>query len=158
MSNGNQLKIISYAQCPGCVGGYNAFDCTSLQFVEHTDAGRTFFRCDKHVPGTYHTTMGKLLLGLPRGFCRLGFHWDAFLHTENRTQEAGFIRLWEKDQAPEFNKFNVPVWALEHEGYLFIRTYMPRVNWTIVDVIEDGKRQEICPNSIDVSQFYDEMD
>jgi hypothetical protein len=154
----NQLKMISDTQCPGCGYGYDARDCKWFQFVEPTDAGRTFFRCDKHAPATYHTVMGKLLIGLPRGFCRLGPQWDALLHTENRTQEAGFIRLWEEDQAPEFDKFNIPVWALEHKGYLFIRTFMPRVNWTLVDVIENGKLQAICPHAVNVGEFYDEID
>jgi hypothetical protein len=35
---------------------------------------------------------------------------------------------------------------------------MPRVNWTLVDVIENGKLQAICPNAVNVGDFYDEID
>jgi hypothetical protein len=80
------------------------------------------------------------------------------------------IRLWPKTETGEithmdWDQFNVPVWAMEggksgdpdHAGFLFVRTYSPRVNRMAVDVIEGGTL-ELVPNAIDVGKFYDKID
>lgn len=158
ISKETQRKMVHEIQCPGCIQGCDPATCKKLDLREYADDWGTLFRCDSHRPATFVSGIGRIMLGLPRGFCRMGAQWEAFLGLSDRPPGAGFIRLWEKDKAPAFDVFNVPVWALEKDGYLYIRTYMPRVNWTVVDVIEDGSCKKICPNAIDVANFYDEMD
>jgi hypothetical protein len=67
------------------------------------------------------------------------------------------IRFWLKGTHPDWDNLNVPIWALEKDGYLFVRTYMPRINDSFVDVVEEGLLG-LCPTAIDVSKFYDEID
>lgn len=56
-----------------------------------------------------------------------------------------------------WNKFNVPVWAMEHEGHLLVRTLVPRLGMTFIDIIEEGTL-DMVPNAINVSEFTDEID
>lgn len=58
----------------------------------------------------------------------------------------------------DWNDLNIPVWAMEEDGFLFVRTYMPRINMGATDIIEGGKREELCPNAIDVREFCEEID
>lgn len=43
------------------------------------------------------------------------------------------------------------------DGFLFVRTFLPRINVSYVDVIEHGI-MEMVPNAIDISEFIDEID
>lgn len=54
-------------------------------------------------------------------------------------------------------KLNVAVWAMEHEGALFVRTYSPRVDAGTVDVIPGGTLA-MAPGAINVAEFADEID
>lgn len=139
------LKMVEQFQCPGCVCGH---DTECGRFMLDTKYGAT---CSSHVLGTFMLGVGCLALGLPKGFCRAG--WE---RGEHRNQMA--IRLWEGGEMPKWDRFNVPVWALERDGYLFVRTFSPRNNQTFVDVIEAGSRAELCPQAIDVGTFYEEID
>ena len=67
-----------------------------------------------------------IALGLPKGFNRPGSGpRDEQL---NRMR----IRLWSGGARPIWDRLNVPVWAMEgtgeDAGFLFVRTYMPRLN------------------------------
>ena len=66
----------------------------------------------------------RIALGLPTGFNRDGFE---------------YIRLYTKMPPSFWNHLNVPIWALEKDGYLFVKTYSPRINKVYVEVIKDGK-------------------
>jgi hypothetical protein len=68
-----------------------------------------------------------------------------------------FIRLWVSGTAPDWDRFNVPVWAMEKDGFLFVRTFAPRLDEGSVDVIEGGTLKMV-PQAIDISPFIDEMD
>ena len=139
-----QREMIEEFQCPGCVCGYRTSDCKA--FKPEVDEGMA--RCLGHVTGTSISGIGRIALGLPKGFCRTGF------------QENGkpFIRLWEGPKSAEWDRCNIAVWAMESDGYLFVRTFMPRLNMSVVDVIKDGKREDLCPQAIDVGEFIDEID
>jgi hypothetical protein len=95
-----------------------------------------------------------IALGLPKGFHKPGIDWAA---KPPRAHNTMAIRLWPLGSAPEWNRFNVPVWAMEQESHLFVRTYSPRLNDGCVDVIEGGTLAMV-PNAIDVAQFIDEID
>lgn len=69
------------------------------------------------------------------------------------------MRLYTKDGFKNdiWSRFNVAVWAMERDGFLFVRTYMPRVDVTVVDVIEGGTLA-LVPDAVNVGEFVDEID
>lgn len=139
-------QMVKQFQCLGCVTGSDPKSCDAFKLRDlGVGSGKT---CGSHVSGTMiFPTVGKFVLGLPKGFCREG---DGKL----------YVRLFPKGElTPKWDKFNVPVWAMEQEGFLYVRTYSPRVNYTYVDVIEDGtfalfNGREV----IDVGGFIDDID
>lgn len=138
-------KMIRQFQCPGCVNGNNT-DCGSFSICPVQR------RCTKHVLGTNLLGTGPFALGLPKGFNRPG--WDT---TDSRFLNQINVRLWPSGSAPKWNHLNVAVWAMEKDGFLFVRTYAPRTNITWVDVIEGGALK-LTPNAINVADFIDEID
>ncbi len=88
-------------------------------------------------------------LGLPTGFDKVGSLPGEFRNN---------IRLF-NDEHPHngWDHLNIPVWAMEHEGFLLVRTFSPRINCTWVDVIEGGTLADV-PNAVDVSKFQNEID
>lgn len=141
-----EIEMIEQFQCPGCVAGSDT-KCGSYESM-----GYGYATCKAHVLGTFVLGVGNFAIGLPKGFCKSG--WIPNTDTSLSTMS---IRCWVKGKKPEYDHFNVPVWALEKDGFLFVRVYLPRVNMTIVDIIEGGTL-DMVPNAIDVSKFYDEMD
>jgi len=140
-------EVIDNFQCPGCVCGVNTKDCSKVAIERDTYA-----RCTSHVLGIAISGIGSIALGLPKGFNRPG--WEYFA---NRSANQMLIRCWTEGTHPSWDHLNVPVWAFEKDGFLFVRTYMPRTNRTAVDVIEKGTLA-LCPQAIDVGKFYDEID
>jgi hypothetical protein len=142
-----QLEMINDFMCPGCIHGVNTSDCSKFEgFSEYG-----FNICKNWCPSTFMGWVGRIALGLPKGFCRTGmveFHDKPFV----------YMRLYEKpEDLPGYDKFNVPVWAMEKENFLFVRCYSPRNNWLFVDVIKDGKLEH-APGAINAGEFYEEMD
>lgn len=143
----SEQAMIEEFQCPGCVCGSD-IKCGAFEL------GRTNGVCCKgHVPGTMIVGVGSILLGMPRGFNRVGDWRGEGGFTKGDTR----IRLFTKGNMPEWNDLNVPVWAMVEEGYLYVRTYLPRVNRTFVDVVEGGTL-ELVPKAIDVGKFKEEID
>jgi hypothetical protein len=70
------------------------------------------------------------------------------------------IRLWIAPARPDWDHLNVPVWATERDGVLYVRTYCPRINVNYVDVIQYGALDCIpsACNVIDVAAFLDDID
>lgn len=136
-----QKKMIEKFQCNGCLLGSDT-KCGSFSLEEY----KTSFRCKSHHIGTMSFGAGRFAPGLPKGFCRIG-------------EDQNFqIWFWPKGEKPKWDKFNVPVWALDEDGFLFVRTYLPRVNQTKVEVVQDGDMGELCPGAIDVGLFIDDID
>jgi len=95
-------------QCPGCVSG-DDFKC-----YQSGDS----LACFKHCPGTIVPTVGKIFLGMPKGFSRLG--------TSNLK-----IMIYKTFERSEWisDKWNVPVWKyLNKNGHTLIRGLSPRLN------------------------------
>lgn len=137
-------------QCPGCVAGSN-IKCGNYKSGEYN-------ACESHVLGTFISTQGNVALGMPKGFNRPGPKTDAPLiyglfDTANKMRIKFSVDkpLWDYDE------FNVAVWAMEKDGYFFVRLWLPRKNEIYVDVIKGGTIA-LTPNAIDVSKFIDEMD
>lgn len=118
--------------------------------------------CVGHVLGTgLFGGIGSIALGMPKGFNRPGpadEPGDQHM-ARPRARNTMMIRLHisPADAPTKWDRFNIPVWALVLDGALFVRTYMPRVNATAVDVIHGGTL-DMVPDAIDVGEFYDEID
>src|SRR5215831_5868948 len=141
-------RMIEQFQCPGCVNGRNTH-CGVCEVFQEGE----MFSCVAHVAGSFVTTTNgpvTFFLGLPRGFCRVG------PGIVQNPRKALRVRLWPKDARPDWDKFNVPVWALERDGYLFVRTFMPRQDYPLVDVIEAGTLA-LVPGAINVGEFHEEI-
>ena len=149
-------KMIGEFQCPGCVCGSSPKDeC----FKPHeVDPRYPFFRCNKHISGTNMMGVGSLYLGMPKGFNRVGMRSEAaYRHTQEDEGAHTNIRIWAKGTNPGWDNCNVAVWAMEKDGFLFVRTYMPRTNRSEIDIIEGGT-MKLVPKAINVAEFIDEID
>ena len=142
-------EMVKEFQCPGCVSG---------PFEECFEKANHSSACKNHFPGMdVYPNVGTINLGLPKGFNRVGY-------PPAEEQKGCFIRLyesWEEKLSIEkygYDNFNVPVWAMEKDGYLFVRVYSPRINMTYVDVIKDGKLENLPPKTINVAEFVNDMD
>ena len=100
-------------QCSGCVSGSD----TSC-FKENVAGG---VGCGKHFSGTIIIGVGKVFLGLPKGFNRLG-HFDNMKPTIFKSFKDFTETGWD-----EYNAFNRPVWKyLDEHGNTIVRGLMPR--------------------------------
>jgi len=143
--------LISEFQCPGCVGGPSPDSCSKFDFYELG----SYFGCNSHVPGTFAmgARSGLMCLGLPRGFCRVSGH-KAKTEPQIRIHSQETFKAYEETL---WNKFNIAVWAMEKDGFLFVRTFMPRIDVTVVDVVEGGTL-DMVPGAVNVGEFMDEID
>jgi hypothetical protein len=122
-----KLKVaIEEYQCSGCISGHN----TECFEPCHTGIG-----CGKHYAGTHvMPIVGKIFLGLPKGFNRLG---------HNNDDMKPFIFNDLKDWG-EYNKFNVPVWKhLDKNGNTIVRGLQPRLNVPFLHIILKNALTEI---------------
>lgn len=137
--------LVNRFQCPGCVCGSSTKDgCFTYSASE--------MRCTRHVLGTMSFGGGSCALGLPKGFCKPGFKDDG-----SGSLNKISLRLWGAGTSPKWDVFNLPVWALEKDGYLFVRTYAPRINFAWVDVIEGGTLA-LVPTAVDVGAITEDFD
>ena len=101
-----------------------------------------------------------------RGFCRptLDFHNG---YPATMTHSVLELRLFVREDpalhAGIWDRFNVPVWAMEgtgdDAGFLFVRTVSPRTARIFTDVIEGGTLAiPGLEHAHDVGQFYNEID
>ena len=151
-----QKEMVEEFQCPGCVCG---MDVTCGAFAPKDEEGPgANLACKGHVAGTTMAGLGEFYLGLPKGFCRVGVIERRWPHGSElaKHNDNNNIRLFEK--LPNYDRLNVPVWAMEKDGYLFVRCFMPRINYTTVDVIKGGKFAELPLNPINVAEFIEEID
>ena len=150
-----QLKMIDDIQCPGCIHGTDPDTCSAYEFA--SEGG--FFVCKNWRPSTFFGGIGRVAIGLPRGFNRTGM-------VEFAEKPFVYIRLYEKpEDMQSYDRFNIPVWAMEKDGYLYVRCYSPRSNWLFVDVVKDGKLEhaafkdgDYTHKAINVGEFYEETD
>ena len=159
MNSNIQLEMVSKFLCPGCVNGTEPKGCPAYKLDEaYSGEEPYFFRCSGWSPGTFMGGVGRFCLGLPKGFTRIGaVDLEIMKH---------YLRLYEgPEKRPKYDRFNIPVWAMEENGYLFVRCYSPRCNWFYVDVIKDGKIEhasftdgEFTHQAINVGKFINEID
>jgi len=127
-------------QCSGCVGGSDTSCYEAAQF----HAG-----CERHVAGTiFAPHIGSILLGMPKGFNRLGLL--------GAKQPICIFKTF-ADSSYTFDKYNVPVWKMVLNGHTFVRGISPRINMPFILVfLED------CADKIDCLEItekdLEEMD
>jgi hypothetical protein len=139
-------QLIEKFQCPGCVVGMST-NCGKFNLDNAYG-----YCCKAHVLGTSFGIGNNFAPGLPKGFCKPGPD-----DKREKSKNIMSIRLWISGTAPDWDHLNVPVWALEEDDFLFVRTYCPRINDAYVDVIEKGTIGMV-PKAINVSKFIDEID
>lgn len=151
-----QKEMIEEFQCPGCTCGFKTDECDYFKFSDNI----TGCWCLGHSAGTFLMGAGKIALGLPKGFNKVGTIKTGFEdESDDNSRRSTNIRLtvdFIKKEGYDF--LNIPVWAMEKDGYLFIRVMCPRVNYTYVDIIKGGKFEEICPDAFNVADVIDEID
>ena len=157
MGNKIQLKMIDEFQCPGCIHGTDPETCSQYKLIVTNDANHTWFACENWRPSTFMGGVGRICLGLKKGFNRTG--------RLDFEKVYPYLRLFEVENRPEYNRFNIPVWAIEKDGYLYVRCFSPRSCWVFVDVIKDGKIEMAAfkdgpyeHKAINVGEFYNEID
>lgn len=121
-------------QCPGCTRGSN-IEC---YFRSEWGIG-----CGKHSAGTFLSGVGKILLGMPKGFNRVGpaenMHFNIFMGFEDH-----------------YNEFNVPVWKYRNKkGHILVRGLMPRRNETFIHIYLDDCLDKIKCTEITEQQIND---
>lgn len=150
----NTKELVSRFQCVGCVLGSDPDTCSRYDPRESYGA-----YCHSHVLGTTINLAFTIALGLPKGFRRSTLDFSEGRDVK-RTHSTLEIRLWSVGTAPDWDKFNVPVWAMEQDGFLYVRTLSPRTARLYTDVIEGGTLAMVPPeyDVIDVGEFYDDID
>lgn len=141
--------MVEQFQCAGCTKGNSPDTCKSYSLIEEYN----YSYCKNHSAGTFLLGIGRIGLGLPKGFNRYGK--DATVPS----QQAMSIRLYAHGECPPWDYLNVPVWRMEDGLFLFVRTYAPRNNQTALDIIRlPIKYSEELQKAYDVSEFIDDID
>ncbi len=132
--NKEHKKTIKNYQCQGCMIGYD----TSC-FEENLTGG---IGCGKHTAGTYIGGIGKVILGLPKGFCRVGkFDGDLIPSIFEKFEDSGW----------DYSKWNIPVWKhLNKEGHTLIRGISPRVNSPFIHIFLENCLDKI--NCLEITE------
>lgn len=142
-------QLVEKYQCPGCVCGSSPSSCTAYKPSPYPDQ----VGCDGHVPGTTFIPGGRMMLGMPKGFNKVGE-----LQEGDRTP----VRIWSRSD-PGWDLLNVPVWAWDDPdtGTRFVRTFLPRLNVGYVDIIPkpgDWPRIASDTATINIARLLDEID
>ena len=127
--------IIEY-QCPGCIVGNGPEECFKQSEFSVS--------CDNHRAGTAIMGIGKIFLGLPSGFNRLGSDLgggeNMKIEMFKSFESANKNHLW------KYNKYNIPVWKyLNNNGHTLVRGLIPRLNLPFLHIyLEDCRGQIDC--------------
>jgi hypothetical protein len=138
----NVKKAIKEYQCSGCISGHDPVESGCFKQCD-TGCG-----CGAHHAGTFMMGIGKLFLGLPKGFNRLGDINDMHPYIFE-----DFLKDW-----GEYNKFNIPVWKhLDENGNTIVRGLQPRLNTPFIHIHLGDHRDKI--NCIEITnEDISEMD
>lgn len=121
-------EVVEKFQCPGCTSGSDT-NCGAYKKSEYG------LSCETHSAGTIISGIGPIYLGMPKGFDRVG---------SKPSRLNNNIRIFKaEDMEMIFDTFNLPVWYQEIDGNLFVRTFMPRLGESYIDIFIDGKAKDI---------------
>ena len=120
-------------QCSGCMNGGD----TSC-FASNDSGG---VGCGKHYAGTMITTIGKIFLGLPNGFNRLG---------DKKEMKPNIYETFDSSDW-KYNMWNIPVWKyLNQDGHTIVRGVMPRRNDSFIHIFLENCLDKI--NCLEITQ------
>ncbi|MFA5071130.1 MAG: hypothetical protein WC511_02055 [Candidatus Pacearchaeota archaeon] len=144
------LKAVEKYFCPGCMQACNRGErCQNVSKSSNWGG----FTCSKHHPGTFIGGLTKIYLGFPRGFNKVPAESPYNIKPE----------MVEICGPTDFNHLNIPVWALEDNGNLFVKYVSPRTN--VVNVLiylnltlEKFREIVVKYPVIDVSEFVNQID
>lgn len=126
-------------QCSGCAKGTYP-ECF---FKSRYDG----IGCDNHYPGTYINGIGKIFLGMPKGFNRLGINEETKLLIFEKFSD--FIN---PNNHNGYSKFMIPTWKhLDEYGNTLVRVYMPRKNDSCIHIFLEN-----CLDKIDCLEITQE--
>lgn len=109
-------KAVKEYQCVGC------FKVSSPEcFSEDRNGG---IGCGNHSAGTSGIGIGKIFLGMPKGFDLLN---------ECTRMKPLIFESFEKAQTP-YDMYNIPVWKYLKNGHTFVRGLSPRINTPFIDI------------------------
>jgi hypothetical protein len=112
-------------QCPGCISGSN----TSCYKKSNNSVS-----CGGHMAGTVILSQGKIFLGMPKGFNRLGCSFGS--------EQQLKIEIHEKFNEEEV--FNVVCWKyLNEHGHTLVRGLRPRKNEPFLHIFLEDCREKI---------------
>jgi hypothetical protein len=108
---------IKQYQCSGCVCGHD-----TTCFEKNAIGG---IGCGKHFSGTMILGIGKVFLGLPTGFNRLGVDDKLIPNVYNTFEESEW----------KYDMWNIPTWKyLNENGHTIVRGHVPRRNQTFIHI------------------------
>lgn len=132
------------------------FNLHEIPQARSQDDGKTLiggFRCRNHESST--NVGGYVNLGLPLPFSRVQYR-----DTREEVRTNIRLHLYPVEYGGYWDGFNLPVWAMEKHGFLFVRTYCPKTDQSYVDVIQDGSVAlllGVFGGCIDITNVADKM-
>lgn len=131
--NSKVKDAIEKYQCSGCISGCD------ISCFKTCDTGNG---CGAHYAGTYISNIGKILLGMPKGFNRLGEIADLKPYIFENFKDSDY---------GEYDKWNIPVWKyLSKDGHTFVRGMTPRLNKPFIHIYLEDCMSEI--NCLEITQ------
>jgi len=125
-------NAIEEYQCSGCMTG-----CDITCFKPNSIGG---IGCGNHYAGTMISFIGKIFLGMPIGFNRLG---------KNESLKPMIYKSF--DECDWYDKFNIPVWKyLSKDGHTFVRGFIPRRNDSFIHIFLENCIDKI--NCLELTQ------
>jgi len=126
-------NAIEEYQCSGCMIGGDV-SC----FKENNTGG---IGCGKHTAGTVIIPIGTILLGMPKGFNRIGQYTDLKPNIYETFESSDWT----------YDKWNIPTWKfLSPEGHTFVRGISPRTNKPWIHVFLENCISKI--NCLEITQ------
>jgi hypothetical protein len=149
-------EMVKEFLCPGCVCGGDT-TCGSYKSGGAGYDAHGYFNCEGHVLGTHIMGVGNIALGMPKGFQR-----PPHVRGENNTKDpVARMEIYLAPAGcplPDTNKLNIPTWAMEKDGFLFLHVVSPRINYMRTFVLEGRTFAELPPGVVNVAEFYVEID
>lgn len=149
-------EMVKEFLCPGCVCGMDT-TCGRYARGKGSYSAAGYFDCTGHVLGTTIMGVGNIALGMPRGFQRPP-HIRGANDTKQHINQMDIYLVPKGAPLPDMDKFNIPTWAMERDGFLFLHLVSPRVNYMRTFVLEGRTFAELPPGVVNVGEFYEEMD